>query len=195
MRRVRLGLVSVVAAAALACEAAQLGWPPVPLRVPSPDGRVVAFVRNHPDVDPPHQSLWLQPSNGAATELTRLAPDADWCNLIVWSADSRRVAFLVSDAILYVYDGQSHAKLFSGFVGRRSRDQPPRYTLRNLALSSDGTSVTFRECEHTWRPNPPERQNARGTRVHRVDGGCSDMRTVALDDVPASNLLAPGRPR
>ena len=195
MRRVRLGLVSIFAAAALACEAAQLGWPPVPLRVPSPDGRVVAFVRNHPDVDPPNQSLWLQSSNGAATELSRLAPDADWCNLIVWSADSRRVAFLVSDAILHAYDGQSHAKVFSGFVGRRSWDQPPRYTLRDLALSADGTSVTFRECQHTWRPNPPDRQNARGTRVHRVDGGCSDTRTVALDDVPASNLLAPDRPR
>ena len=195
MRRLRPVLLAGLAAAALACEAAQLGWPPVPLRVPSPDGRAVAFVRNHPDVDPPDQSLWLKASDGAATELTRLAPDADWCNLIVWSADSRRVAFLVSDAILYVYDGRSQAKVFSGFVGRRSWDQPPRYTLRHLALSSDGTSVTFRECEHTWRPNPPEQQNARGTRVSRVDGGCSDMRTVALADVPASNLLAPGRPR
>ena len=195
MGRVRPVLVAGLAAAAMACEAAQFGWPQVPLRAPSPDGRVVAFVRNHPDVDPPNQSLWLQASNGAATELARLAPDADWCNLIVWSADSRRVAFLVSDAVLYVYDGQSHAKVFSGFVGRRSWDQPPRYTLQDLALSSDGASVTFRECEHTWRPNPPERQNARGTRVHRVDGGCSDPRTVALADVPVPNLLAPGRPR
>jgi len=188
MRRVRLGLVSVFAAAALACEADQLGWPPVPLRVPSPDGRVVAFVRNHPDFDPPNQSLWLQAANGRTTELTRLAPDAEWCTLIVWSADSRRVAFLVSDAIVYAYDGQSQAKVFSGFVGRRSWDQPPRYTLRDLALSSDGASVTFRECEHTWQLSPPGRQNARGTRVHRVEGGCSDMRTVALADVPRGNL-------
>ena len=102
MRRLRPVLVAGLAAAAMACEAAQFGWPPVPLRVPSPDGRVVAFVKNHPDFDPPNQSLWLQTSNGAATQLTRLAPDADWCNLIVWSADSRRVAFLVSDAIVYV---------------------------------------------------------------------------------------------
>jgi len=113
--------------------------------VPSPDGRVVAFVRNHPNVDPPDQSLWLKDSNGRATELTRLAPDADWCNLIVWSSDSTR--------------------------------------------------VTFRECEHTWQPNPPERQNARGSRVHGVDGGCSDAKTVTLADVPAASLLAPGRPR
>jgi len=188
-------LLAAITSLLLACDAAQLGWPAVPLRVPSPDGRAVAFVRNHPDIDPPNQSLWLQASNGAATELTRLAPDADWCNLIVWSADSRRVAFLVSDAILYVYDGRSQAKVFSGFVGRRSWDQPPRYTLQGLALSSDGASVTFRECEHTWRPNPPERQNARGTRVHRAEGGCSDTRSVALDDVPALNLLAPGRSR
>jgi hypothetical protein len=187
-RRVRLLLTAGVAAATLACEAAQFGWPPVPLRVPSPDGRVVAFVRNHPDVDPPNQSLWLQASNGHVTELTRLAPDAEWCSLIVWSADSRRVAFLVSDAIVYVYDGHSHAKVFSGFVGRRSWDQPPRYTLQNLTLSSDGARVTFRECEHAWQLNPPERQNARGTRVHRVEGGCSETRTVALADVPRGNL-------
>jgi len=188
MRRVRRGFLSVVAAAALACDAAQLGWPPVPLRVPSPDGRFVAFVRNHPDFDPPNQSLWLQASNRPATELTRLAPDAEWCNLIVWSADSKRVAFLVSDAIVYAYDGRSQAKVLSGFVGRRSWDQPPRYTLRDLALSSDGASVTFRECERTWQLNPPERQNARGTRVHPVEGECSDMRTVALSDVPRGNL-------
>ena len=195
MGRVRPVLVAGLAAVSLACEAAQFGWPQVPLRAPSPDGRVVAFVRNHPDVDPPNQSLWLQASNGAAAQVARLAPDAEWCNLIVWSADSRRVAFLVSDAVLYVYDGQSRAKVFSGFVGRRSWDQPPRYTLQDLALSSDGASVTFRECEHTWQLNPPERQNARGTRVHRVDGGCSDMKTLALAGVPAPNLLAPGRPR
>ena len=188
MRRVRPLLLVGLAAAAMACEAAQLGWPPVPLRVPSPDGRLVAFVRNHSNVDPPDQSLWLQASNGRATELTRLAPDAEWCNLVVWSADSKRVAFLVSDAIVYVYDGQSQAKVFSGFVGRRSWDQPPRYTLRDLTLSSDGAGVTFRECEHTWQLNPPERQNARRTRVHRVEGGCSGMRTVALADVPRGNL-------
>jgi dipeptidyl aminopeptidase/acylaminoacyl peptidase len=188
MRRVRLGLVSVLASAALACEAAQLGWPPVPLRVPSPDGRVVAFVRNHPDVDPPNQSLWLQASNGVATELTRLAPDADSCNVIVWSADSRRVAFLISDAVVQIYDGQSHAKVFSGFVGRRSWDTPPRYILQDMGLSPDGTSVTFRECERTWQSNPPERQNARGTRVEPMIGGCSGVTTVALADVPSTNF-------
>jgi len=89
MRQVRSGFVSVFAAAAIACEAAQLGWPAVPLRVPSPDGRVIAFVRNHPNVDPPDQSLWLQASNGAATELRRLAPDADWCNLVVSRSEGR----------------------------------------------------------------------------------------------------------
>jgi hypothetical protein len=62
MRQVRPGLVLVFAVATFACDAAQLGWPPVPLRVPSADGRFVAFVRNHPDLDPPNQSLWLQAS-------------------------------------------------------------------------------------------------------------------------------------
>jgi len=195
MLEVRRGLVLVFAVATFACDAAQLGWPRIPVSVPSPDGRFVAFVRNHPNVDPPDQSLWLQTSNGAATELARLAPDADWCDLIAWSSDSQRVAFLVSDAIVYVYDSQSSARVFAGFVGRRSWDQPPRYAVRDLALSDDGTSVTFRECEHSWQRDPPERQNARGSRVHSVDLGCSDPKTVTLADVPAASLLAPGRPR
>jgi hypothetical protein len=188
MRRIRPGLLSVFAAAALVCDAAQLGWPPVPLRVPSPDGRVSAFVRNHPNVDQPDQSLWLQASNGAAAEVTKLAPDEEWCSRIVWSSDSRRVAFLVSDAVVQVFDGQSHALVFSGFVGRRSWDTPPRYILQDLVLSADGASVTFRECERTWRPGPPQRQNARGTRVDRVVSGCSESRTVTLADVPRGNL-------
>jgi hypothetical protein len=188
MRGVRLVAIAVLAGATLACDVAQLGWPRIPLRVPSPDGRFVAFVRNHPNLDPPDQSLWLQASNGAATELRRLAPDADWCNRIVWSSDSRRVAFLVSDAIVHAYDGQSHAQVFSGFVGRRSWDTPPRYVLQDLALSPDGSSVTFRECERTWRPSAPERQNSRRTRVDRVIGGCSESRTVTLADVPSGNL-------
>lgn len=195
MRHVRPVLVAGLAAAAMACEGAHLGWPAVAVRVPSPDGRVVALVRNHPTIDPPDQSLWLQAEDGTAAELARLAPDADWCDRIVWSADSRRAAFLVSGAIVYVYDARSGERVFAGFVGRRSWDQPPRYTLRDLALSADGTAVTFRECEHTWQRSPPERQNAQGTRVHRVDGGCSEPRTVALEDVPASSHLAPGRPR
>jgi hypothetical protein len=188
MRQVRLGLLSIFAAAAIACEAAQLGWPPVPVSAPSPDGRVLAFVRNHPNVDPPDQSLWLQASDGTANEVARLAPDADWCNLIVWSSDSRRVAFLVSDAIVYVYDRQSQERVFAGFVGRRSWDTPPRYILRDLSLSDDGSSITFRECDRTWRPAPAERQNRRGTRVEQVESGCSGAKAVAFAEVPRSNL-------
>jgi hypothetical protein len=187
--------VSVFAAAALACEAAQLGWPPVPLQARSPDGRIVAFVRNHPEFDPPNQSLWIQAAGGSPSKLAQLAPDQDWCDRIAWSSDSRRVAFLVSDAIVYVYDGQSHEQVFSGFVGRRSWDTPPRYILQDLALSSDGSSVTFRECERTWKLSTPERQNARRTRVDRVISACSAAATVALAAVPNGNLLAPGRPR
>jgi hypothetical protein len=187
--------VSVFAAAALACEAAQLGWPPVPLQARSPDGRIVAFVRNHPEFDPPNQSLWIQATGDTPSKLAQLAPDQDWCDRIVWSSDSRRVAFLVSDAIVYVYDGQSHEQVFSGFIGRRSWDTPPRYIPQDLALSSDGSSVRFRECERTWKPSSPARQNSRGTRVDRVISGCSETRTVTLADVPRGNLLAPGRPR
>lgn len=175
----------VLNAALAACSAEQWGLPRVPLQVFSPDGRYVAFVKNHPNIDPYDQSLWLRPAEGSPVRLARVPPDAWWCDRIVWSADSRRVGFVVSDAIVHVYDATTRARVFSGFVGRRSWDTPPKYILRDVSLGDDGTSVSFRECERTWVPVEPALQNRRGTRVRQVINGCSGaLSTVVLATVP-----------
>ena len=172
-----------------ACSAEQWGLPRVPLRVASPDGRHVAFVRNHPNIDPSDQSLWLQLADGPAVRVGRVPPDAFWCDRIVWSADSRFVAFVVADAIVQVFDAATRERVFSGFVGRRSWDTPPKYILRDVSLGADGRSVSFRECEKTYVPIEPAQQNRRGTRVREIIGGCSDaVNTVELATVPGDRL-------
>ncbi len=170
----------VSAVMVLGCSGSQLGFPRVPVRAVSPDGRHVAFVRNHPSVDPPDQTLWLGDANGDAKEVARLAPDAMWSDRIVWSADSRRVAFVVADAIVHLYDAGSKTSVFVGFVGRRSWDTPPRYVLRDVTLSADGASISFIECERTFRPVEQARQNPRGTRMTAVISGCSPARQTTV---------------
>jgi hypothetical protein len=132
----------------LDCSGSQLGFPRVPVRAVSPDGRHVAFVRNHPSVDPPDQTLWLGDANGDAKEVARLAG--------------------------------SKTSVFVGFVGRRSWDTPPRYVLRDVSLSADGASISFIECERTFRPVEQARQNPRGTRMTAVISGCSPARQTTV---------------
>jgi hypothetical protein len=75
----------------------------------------------------------------------------------------------------------------TGNVGRRSWDTPPRYVLRDVSLSADGASIRFVECERTWHPVEPARQNARRTRVESTISGCSaPQRTILADVEPAA---------
>ena len=172
-----------------ACSRQQLGFPRVPVQAESPDGRFSAFVRNHPNIDPSDQTLWLQSSSGRAVKVGQVPPDAWWCDRIVWSADSRRVAFVIADAIVQVHDAHTSARTFSGFVGRRSWDTPPRYVLRDVSLSADGGEITFLECERTYRKVDAARQNPRGTRVESSIRNCSpETQTIAFSTVPKASL-------
>ena len=53
-----------------ACSAKQLGLPRVALAVEAPGGEVTALVRNHPEIDPPNQSLWLRRADGTEVRQT-----------------------------------------------------------------------------------------------------------------------------
>ena len=186
-RQVAVSIVAILTA--VACSRQQWGFPRMAVRAASPDGRFLAFVRNHPTVDPPDQSLWLQATEGQATRVALVPPDALWCDRIAWSADSRRVAFVIADAIVQVYDAPTRTRAFSGFVGRRSWDTPPSYVLRDVSLSTDGRAITFRECERTWRPVEAARQNPRGSRVESSIGNCSAVpQTVEFTAVAKSSL-------
>lgn len=52
------------------CTGEQWGFPRVPVRAASPDGRFVAYVKNHPSTDPPDQTLWLQSPTGRDASLS-----------------------------------------------------------------------------------------------------------------------------
>jgi hypothetical protein len=171
------------------CSRQQWGFPRVPVRAASPDGRFLAFVRNHPEIDPPNQTLWLQPAGGPAVPLAQVPPDAFTCNLIVWSLDSRRVAFVIQDAIIQVFEAETSSRVFSGFVGKRSWDVPASSVLKDVSLSPDGRRVTFRQCERSWRPADAARQNQRGTRAEVTVANCSAAPiTVTFSNVAPENF-------
>jgi hypothetical protein len=167
------------------CSRLQWGFPRIALEVPSPDGRFIAYVRNHPSLDPFEQSLWVETKDGRSVQVALVPPDAWWCNQIAWSGDSRRVAFVVANAVVQVYEAPSGAKVFSGFVGRRSWDTPPRYVLRDVSLSKDGASIAFRECDRTWVRRDSEGVGDRGGFMPVIGGCRTTPDTVAFAQVPA----------
>lgn len=92
MRLVRLLAFALLV---LGCSKEQLGLPRTHLAVSSPDGRYVAIVRNHPNIDPPDQTLWIVDRSGNEWKVRQLGEDSQWCNHISWSADGSTASFLV----------------------------------------------------------------------------------------------------
>ena len=130
-----------------ACSQEQLGFPRTPVSVVSPDGRLIASVRNHPNPDPPSQSIWLGPVKGPATRLTTLGPDSDWCDVIVWSGDSSTVSYLVQGARLITVDARSARIVSEKWLTEWKGEYPPYRIVRNLALATDGHEALFQDCQ------------------------------------------------
>jgi hypothetical protein len=126
----------------------------------------VAYARNHPTLDGPDQSVWLRSASGSAVQLRKLGADSEWITAIVWSVDSRRIAFLTMDAVLDVYDVASRSRLASGYVLPNRGDYPPRYAVRDVSFSIDGGAVTFLPCERNYdvTNDRPERLTCRDSR-------------------------------
>lgn len=142
----RVLLLFLLLTPAISCTSrSQWGLPRIPVRAVSPDGRFVALVRNHPDIDPPNQSLVLLDAAGNERELRRLAPDQDWCTTVAWSADSSTVAYLVQDLRLTVVDARA-VKIVADHWLDEPRDYPPNRMASELAMSSDGREAFFRLC-------------------------------------------------
>ncbi len=128
-----------------ACSLQDLGLPRVAVSSWSPDGRYRAFVRNHPSIDPPAQSLWLASATGAATLIRKLSEDQDWCRVIAWAGDSRSVAFLVQDARLIVVDAATRRTRVDRWLVEQD-GYPPTQLVIDLSVSQDGSSVRFKAC-------------------------------------------------
>ena len=140
-----LTLLIAFLALAAGCSRSQLGLPQVALAVDSPDGGYRAVVRNHPSIDPPRQSLWLERVSGGRQGLRDLAEDQDWCDQAVWTADGRRVAFVVQGIELLVFS------VPDGELVQRSDLQPdgpypPSLRVAGLRFTADGSALDFRLC-------------------------------------------------
>lgn len=152
-----------------ACTKEQLGLPGTPVTAKSPDGRHIAFVRNHPSLDPPAQSLWLSTRGRASQRLRSLGEDRDWCRTIVWSADSSTVSYLVHDSRLITVDAEAgrivSEKWLTGASGEILADR----VVADLSLSDNGREARFRICRRnparSGRDDPP--------------ADCGDLRTLA----------------
>jgi hypothetical protein len=137
---------TVLLGANAACDRARLGIPGTALSLSSPDGTRVAYVANHPSLDPPSQSLWLRTPDGRNVKLVQLSEDQDWCNRIVWSPDGARVGFLVQDSRLALVEAAT-AKVVSWTVlVDDDRDYPTAEVVTDLGLSQDGLEATYRIC-------------------------------------------------
>jgi hypothetical protein len=133
-----LGLVAIVAGCNL--------QPRTMVTSVSPDGRHTARVWRGPSLDPPNDFLYLRSPGTSERTLLALAPDADWCRTIVWTPDSTKVGFVVSDDRLALFDVDSatlEAFFFLAGTGCCGGAQESR----SVALSADGREVSFDRVE------------------------------------------------
>jgi hypothetical protein len=119
--------------------------PRIAVEVTSPDARYRAFVRNHASIDPPSQSLWITGERGEPNPVMRLAEDRDWCDSVVWSDDSRAVAFLVQGARLILVDAASRQVRVDRWLVDR-RGYPPSHVVTGLSLGQHGSEARFTDC-------------------------------------------------
>jgi hypothetical protein len=78
--------------------------PDVEISVPSPDGAFIAYVVNHPSVDPPNQSLYIERGDKIHFNcIAKLPEDVDSIQEIRWSADSAIVVFQTRFSIYAVH--------------------------------------------------------------------------------------------
>ena len=119
--------------------------------MPSPDGKLVAYVTEGRCAEVRCQALRVSPDagKGSATTFEALTGD-ERVSEIAWTPDSRRVAFVVNGYQLRVFDAQSGRNL--GAVSLIDPDGfPPSRIVRGVTFSSNGSAVTFDDCprEHS----------------------------------------------
>ena len=131
----------------------------------SPDGRATAWVRQDFNIDPPDDHLFLKGPDGKVTKLLDLAPDADWCRTIIWTPDSARVGFLVTDNRLSVFDVRSREHLADVALVKID-GYPGSEAVRNIAFVDEGRAVTFERTDR-WTHALLSRETKRLSRVDR----------------------------
>lgn len=121
------------------------------LSVPSPDGRLVAFVHQRPSIDPPDHSLWLR-MNRRDVHVATLGADSEACAQILWAPASDRVIFVGESGIdppfaIVASIGQS------GIALRRVPLplEPHGLSYANVRLSDDGQFLVVSDLRGVTR--------------------------------------------
>lgn len=140
--RLALLLIASTTIASSACRQARDFLPRTHTESTSPDGKYTAWVRQEINIDPPDDHLFLKGPDGRTHRLMDLAPDADWCRSMTWTADSGRVAFLVTDNRLTIFDVTSREHVVEVPLVKID-GYPGSEEVQKLAFSPDGASVTF----------------------------------------------------
>jgi hypothetical protein len=111
----------------------------------SGDKTHVAYVRDRLCQEPPCESLYVGSTVESATALEGLADGRESSNEIAWTADSRRVAFLVNGRQLRIYDAQTLKP--AGKVNLFAEDESSASRIaRGITFSENGAAVTFDDC-------------------------------------------------
>ena len=111
----------------------------------SPDDQRVAIVRVSPCDRGWCESLWVGPSLQTVTLLALLARDVEHCDEIAWTADGKRVGFLIDGHQLRIYDTQTNAP--AGLVTLVEKDATPTTRVaRGVTFSDNGAAITFDDC-------------------------------------------------
>jgi len=112
----------------------------------SPDGRHTASVYRAFSIDPPDDHLYLSSDGRRETELMALAPDMDWCQTIVWAADSRHVGFLINEQRLAVFDAATGEHTAMLVLVPDTMAWGP-IAARDVRFEAGGTRVSFERFE------------------------------------------------
>jgi hypothetical protein len=116
------------------------------------------MVRNHPEFDPPNQTLHLV-ANGAPRVVAKLAADNESCRAVAWARDGSAVAFVVEGqarriVLVDLKGGQavSMHKVAAGELNTGSFDTllVDRRTDQTLFTICSSTG----ECGDSWSPEP-----------------------------------------
>jgi len=143
----RLSLAIVASVSLSACAEMRRDFLPKTHTVStSPDGRSTAWVRQGFSIDPPDDHLFLKGPDGRTHKLRDLAPDADWCRTIIWTADSARVGFLITDNRLSIFDARTREHLAEVTLVKID-GYPGSEAARNIAFTDSGRAVTFERTD------------------------------------------------
>jgi hypothetical protein len=114
----------------------------------APGNTRIAFARGRSCDAGTCQTLWIGNTRETATLVSTLAAAGERVDEIVWTADGKRVGFLVNGYQLRLYDAEtlSPAGIFSLIT---PDGNPSSRIARGVTFSANGKAVTFDDCPRT----------------------------------------------